>query len=130
MADWGKTDSPYDLNADGIVDVRDLLQLLTQLANGSRGASAGGPGEVEGQHRDPGLRALADRMMQRAQRGAYHRAAAENIARSMLPYMSNSDPDEVRRSVRESNLPDPQKHAVLNRLAAWHPNGHNVSLVG
>jgi hypothetical protein len=33
-ADWGKTDSPWDLNDDGIVDVRDFLRLLAKIAGG------------------------------------------------------------------------------------------------
>jgi len=32
LADWGKTDSPHDLNGDGIVGIQDMLQLFKQMA--------------------------------------------------------------------------------------------------
>ncbi|MHC4216822.1 MAG: hypothetical protein ACYSU7_00040 [Planctomycetota bacterium] len=45
LADWGKADSPWDLNEDGTVDVRDFLQLLGQLySDGSEGPP--NPGEL------------------------------------------------------------------------------------
>jgi Ca2+-binding EF-hand superfamily protein len=37
-ADWGKTDSPWDLNDDGIVDVRDFLKMLTKMRGGAHDA--------------------------------------------------------------------------------------------
>lgn len=39
LAAWGQTDSPYDLNGDGVVDVSDLLALL------AAGGTMPGPGE-------------------------------------------------------------------------------------
>ena len=33
-ADWGKADSPWDLNGDGTVDVRDFLRLLARMGGG------------------------------------------------------------------------------------------------
>ncbi|MHC4304467.1 MAG: hypothetical protein ACYSW2_08220 [Planctomycetota bacterium] len=35
LADWGKTDSPWDLNDDGTVDIRDFLKLLAQNGGGT-----------------------------------------------------------------------------------------------
>ena len=32
LADWGKTDSPHDLDGDGTVGIKDMLALLKQLA--------------------------------------------------------------------------------------------------
>ncbi len=32
LDDWGKTDSPHDLNGDGTVGIQDMLQLLEQMA--------------------------------------------------------------------------------------------------
>jgi len=37
-ADWGKADSPWDLNADGTVDIRDVLRLLAKIGGGARDA--------------------------------------------------------------------------------------------
>ena len=34
LADWGKSDSPWDLNADGTVDIKDFLNLLAQMSGG------------------------------------------------------------------------------------------------
>ena len=33
LADWGKTDSPHDLNGDGTVGIQDMLQLLKQMSD-------------------------------------------------------------------------------------------------
>lgn len=33
LADWGKSDSPYDLNKDGTVSTQDLLMLLNKIAD-------------------------------------------------------------------------------------------------
>jgi Ca2+-binding EF-hand superfamily protein len=38
QADWGKADSPWDLNADGTVDIRDVLRLLAKLGGGANDA--------------------------------------------------------------------------------------------
>jgi hypothetical protein len=37
-ADWGKADSPWDLNGDGTVNVRDFLKLLAKMAGGANDA--------------------------------------------------------------------------------------------
>jgi Ca2+-binding EF-hand superfamily protein len=37
-ADWGKAESPWDLNADGTVDIRDVLRLLAKIGGGARDA--------------------------------------------------------------------------------------------
>jgi Ca2+-binding EF-hand superfamily protein len=37
-ADWGKADSPWDLNEDGTVDIRDVLRLLAKIGGGVRDA--------------------------------------------------------------------------------------------
>jgi Ca2+-binding EF-hand superfamily protein len=37
-ADWGKADSPWDLNADGTVDIRDVLRLLAKIGGGANDA--------------------------------------------------------------------------------------------
>jgi Ca2+-binding EF-hand superfamily protein len=38
QADWGKADSPWDLTADGTVDIRDVLRLLAKMGGGARDA--------------------------------------------------------------------------------------------
>jgi len=38
QADWGKADSPWDLNGDGTVDIRDVLRLLAKISGGTRDA--------------------------------------------------------------------------------------------
>lgn len=38
MVDWGQTDSPYDLNADGIVDIDDMLMSINNWEEGSGSA--------------------------------------------------------------------------------------------
>ena len=48
----------------------------------------------------------------------------------MAPQMSKMQPGELRESIQGSNLPDAQKRFVLDQIAASHPHGHNISLVG
>jgi Ca2+-binding EF-hand superfamily protein len=42
-ADWGKSDSPWDLNADGTVDVKDFLALLAHMSSGDTTPDAQSP---------------------------------------------------------------------------------------
>jgi hypothetical protein len=34
LADWGKSDSRWDLNGDGTVNIRDFLKMLAKMAQG------------------------------------------------------------------------------------------------
>ncbi len=45
LADWGKADSPYDLDGNGIVGVPDLLMLLAKMGGGSQ-QPQGPPGDI------------------------------------------------------------------------------------
>ena len=183
IADWGKTDSKYDLDGDGTVGISDFLTMLGRMSgppeaqasigdagsdgpvpevsddvadtprsrlaamfadyNGGNGNGNAGirnflqlmgrMGRV--QHADAegarGPRATpAPGGMIHRLRAAYEQAAAENIARSLLPQMTAAEPDEVRQAIDNSHLPPAQKKVVLDRLAAWHPSGHNLSMVG
>ncbi|MHC4415912.1 MAG: hypothetical protein ACYS0G_11570 [Planctomycetota bacterium] len=58
------------------------------------------------------------------------RAAAEHIARALVERVSTSGPSEIRHAVESSALAEDQKEIILNRIAAWHPRGLDVSLVG
>ena len=57
-------------------------------------------------------------------------AAVQNYARSILPQIASMDPNEVRESAEDSKIPTEQKRFVLDQIAAWHPQGHQVSVVG
>ena len=48
----------------------------------------------------------------------------------MLPQIASMDPNEIRESVEDSKIPTEQKPFVLDQIAAWHPRGHHVSVVG
>jgi hypothetical protein len=123
LADYGKSDSRWDLNGDGTVNVRDMLQLIGSMARRPVMApEMPGVGGPRGNESEPPAR--------RSARIAYRNAAAESMARSILPHMRNTEPGEIRNAVRESNLPAPQKSHVLDRLSRWHPRGHRVSVVG
>ncbi len=176
LADWGKEDSPYDLNGDGKVGIHDMLMLLKQMANEMppNGAPAGNrptgrpvpvPGRPDGSRPVPGRpdgsrpvpgRPDGSRPVPGRPDGSrpvpgrpdgplstrpvpgrpdvllenYYRASADNIARTLLPQMSTTEPGELRESIRGSNLPDAQKRFVLDRLATWHPHGHHLKVVG
>ncbi len=119
LADWGKEGSRFDLDGDGTVGIRDFLTMLGRMGQGREqdGPPANGAKRVP-----PGI---VHRL-----RAAYDNAAAENIARSLLPQMGSIEPGELRQRLEDSNLPPGQRRAVLHRLASWHPQGHHVSLTG
>ncbi len=48
----------------------------------------------------------------------------------MRPQIASMDPNQIRESVQDSNIPTEQKRFVLDQIAAWHPRGHQVSVVG
>ncbi len=50
LADWGKKDSPYDLDGNGIVGVNDLLMMLAKMSGGGSQQ----PQEPHGDVADPG----------------------------------------------------------------------------
>ncbi|MCH8164114.1 MAG: EF-hand domain-containing protein [Planctomycetes bacterium] len=62
-------------------------------------------------------------------RHEHNRAVAEHIAHALQPQFS-SNPTDIRQVVDKSNLADDQKKMTLDRIAAWHPRGLKVSLVG
>ena len=62
-------------------------------------------------------------------RHVHVRAAAEHIAHALQPQFS-SNPTDIRQVVDKSSLADDQKKMILDRIAAWHPRGLKVSLVG
>ncbi len=121
LEDWGKTGSRWDLNQNGNVGIRDMLMLLAQMTN-TKPSSSGADRLDRDDHRH-GRRT-------RAVAANYHRVAARNIARALAPQMSTMQPGELRESIQGSNLPDLQKRFVLDQIAAWHPHGHSISLVG
>ena len=55
--------------------------------------------------------------------------AAEHIAHALQPQFS-SNPTDIRQVVDKSSLADDQKKMTVDRIAAWHPRGLKVSLVG
>ena len=121
IEDWGKTGSRWDLNHDGNVGIRDMLLLLKRMTDIQPSSSGAQRLDHEGRgHGHRTSRVAAN----------YHRVAAQNFARAMAPQFSGMQPGELRESIRGSNLPEPQKRFVLDQIAALHPHGHNISLVG
>ena len=122
IEDWGQSGSPFDLNQDGTVGIRDMLMLLAQMTNSPP------PPAIPAISHEP----ENDREVGRGRSisATYHRVAAQNIARALAPQMSTMQPGELRESIQGSNLPDVQKRFVLDQIAALHPHGHHVSLVG
>jgi len=68
LADWGKTDSAWDLNGDGTVNIRDFLQMLSKMDKASRAEDA------------PQERAPRVGHMERRARAAYSPTTAQDIA--------------------------------------------------
>ena len=165
LADWGKADSQYDLDGNGTVGIRDMLMMLKRMAQGGPEPSLPAPHEpndrehfsrirhhaahhrlaAENHHREPESsrasrpepndREHFDRIGRHAAQhhraaAQYHRAAAQSYARSILPQLASMDPDEVRESIKDSKVPVEQKQFVLDQIAARHPRGHHVSVVG
>jgi len=121
IADWGKKDSRFDLDGDGTVGIRDMLMLLAQMAK--RQPEIGQASKPDSNGPEYFNRIKNDAAQ-------YHRIAAQNYARSILPQLASMDPNEVRESVKDSDIPTEQKRFVLDQIAAWHPHGHEVSVVG
>jgi Ca2+-binding EF-hand superfamily protein len=122
MAAWGKTDSQFDLNADGKVGIRDMLMMLARMAQRE-------PESSPSVRHEPNDRDHFNRIRNNV--AMYHRAAARHHARSIMPQIASMDPGEVRESIeRDSKIPTEQKRFVLGQIADWHPHGHQVSVVG
>jgi len=122
IEDWGQSGSPFDLDQDGNVGIRDLLILLAKMSTSSPPPGIPAAGLDEGNQHTIGRG--------RSVTATYHRVAAQNIARALAPQMSTMHTGELRDSIQNSNLPDAQKRFVLDQIAALHPQGHNISLVG
>ena len=122
IADWGKPDSKFDLNADGTVGIRDMLMLLAQMHQRQPESSPSRRDEHDDRENFNRIRNNA---------AHYHRAAARHHARSIMPQIASMDPGQVRESIdRDPKIPTEQKQFVLDQIAAWHPHGHQVSVVG
>jgi Ca2+-binding EF-hand superfamily protein len=119
FADWGKEGSPWDLNGDGTVNIKDMLKLLAGMAAGTE------PQELQAGPAGRGVGYAMGRLQE-----AYGRAIAENLARSLTPLMGSTEPGELRERVLSANLPEHHKRLVLERVAAWNPRGHSLSVVG
>ena len=117
IADWGKTDSQFDLDGSGKVGIRDMLMLLARMTSPQPQAVRAEP---------------EDRLRPHQARGFahYQRTSAMHLANSLMDEMSEMEPGEIRESIRSSHLPDMQKRFVLDHLAAHRPHGKRISLVG
>ena len=124
FADWGKADSQFDLDGDGTVGVRDMLILLARMARHPQNQP------MPSQAFDPKSNGPEHFNRIRNDAAHYLRAAAQNYARSILPQLASLDPNDIRESVEDSKIPAEQKRFVLDQIAAWHPQGHKVSVVG
>ena len=121
LSDWGQADSQFDLDGNGTVGIRDMLMLLSQMANRQ-------PQTSQASNPKPNSTEHFNRIRNDA--AHYHRIAAQDYARSIMPQIASMDPNAVRESVEDSDIPTVQKRFVLDQIAAWHPRGHRMSVIG
>ena len=67
LADWGKSDSRWDVNGDGTVNIRDFLQMLSKMGKASRS-----------EHTPPQRAPRVGHMVRRAQ-AAYNPTTARDL---------------------------------------------------
>jgi hypothetical protein len=153
--------TPHDFTRDGEVGIRDFFSLMRRMSQAAWQESAQEPpapapseatpevieAEIatetepkpaamaaqpieQPQQETPVRRGLAHGLLKRLH-AAYGRAAAENVARSMMPLLAGvNEPDELRESLDQARLPHEQRQHVLDRLAAWNPRGVSFNAVG
>jgi hypothetical protein len=123
MAAWGQTNSPYDLNADGVVDVDDLLQWLD---NWPDGAGESGPQAAQAPaSAKPSLSANTSASM-----ADIGKLADRLIDRLTAAGFDTQPPTNIREVVDRLNLPPRQTSHIFKRLAAMYPQGMGVNVVG
>jgi len=107
LAAWGTDNPRYDLNADGTVNVQDLLAMLGQMSGGHPVTSA---------------------------RLAVAGETARPVASSLLKELEAAGFDEhppsnIHELVGQLNLAPTQRAAVLSQIAARYPDGLGLDVV-
>jgi len=104
MAQWGKQDSVYDLDGNGVVDMQDLLRLLEQQGH-TRQRPEGKPAD---------LRHIGDTLVQRLRDSGFE----------------NTPPTNLHDLVSGLNLSSEMEKRLLAGLAQKYPAGLGISLRG
>ncbi len=125
LKSWGRTDSPYDLNADGIVNVLDLVEFLLDYSS---------PDDSEDE--DTSRDSVAGRGRHDAPASlARERHRLVQVADSLLGGLAKAGFDEhpppgIHDMVDALQLSGRQKHVMMSHLDAHYHNGLGVNLVG
>lgn len=125
LKSWGQTDSPYDLNADGIVNVLDLVEFLLDYSDPDDSDDEDtSRASVAGRGRRDAPASLAQE---------HHRLA--QVADSLLGGLAKAGFDEhppagIHDMVDALRLSARQKDVVMSHLDARYHNGLGVNLVG
>jgi len=118
---WGTDDSKYDFNADGVVDVLDLLHLLSEMEP-KQVPTEQAPGE------ESELAVQAGGNPQEA-------AAAKSLTASIVDQLREAGyekrpPADIHQIVTQLDLSASQQQRLLEELATQYPDGLGVDMVG
>ncbi len=125
MKSWGRTDSPYDLNADGIVNVLDLVEFLMDYS-----------GQDDSGDEDTSRDSVAGRGRHDAPASlAQERHTLAQVTDSLLGGLAKAGFDEhpppgIHDMVDALRLSGRQRNVVMSHLDAHYHNGLGVNMVG
>ncbi len=124
LKSWGRTDSHYDLNADGIVNVLDLVEFLMDYS-----------GQDDSGDEDTSRDSVAGRGRDAPASLAQERHTLAQVADSLLGGLTKAGFDEhppagIHDMVDALRLSGRQKDVLMSHLDAHYHSGLGVNLVG
>ena len=127
LKSWGQTDSPYDLNTDGIVNVLDLIEFLLD----NTGPNDPGPADPNVSRDSVAVGGRLDTAASLAQ----ERQRLGQVADSLLGGLARAGfeehpPASIHDMVDALQLSGRQKQVMMSHLDAHYHNGLGLNLVG
>ncbi len=127
LKNWGHTDSPYDLNADGIVNVLDLIEFLMDYPGPDDSAPADHDPSQDSVARNARRDAVASLAQQRQKLGQVADSLLGGLVKAGF---GEHPPPGIHDLVDALQLSGRQKQLVMRHLDAHYHNGLGVNMVG
>ena len=130
MADWGKSDSKFDLNADGTVNTKDLLMLLAGLNQSINKMGTANP--ILG----PSLASLAispqlgHSNSHTSVNHAYHKVSTDQATNQLSHRMTNNREAELRKFLTSTDFTNAEKKAILSEFHYLNMGSVGFNAVG